>query len=520
VKHWRAALLLAVCLLGGAACTGDGQGIWTTTTASPAASTVAPTTSTFTATTRPDTTTTTRPESTTTVSTQSTTTTAAADPSGIGDPYFPELGNPGYDVEHYLVELMVDPRANTLDGRVVATATAAADLEAFHLDLVGLTVDSVTVDGAAAPFARQEGELVVDPVELLPAGEAFTVTVDYHGTPTNLDTLGFPIGWVQAGGLTYVVAEPDGARTWLPCNDHPADKAGFTFRITVPEGNVVAANGSLAAVQAGRGVSTFVWEMPEPMATYLATVVVGPLTRVDWGTVAGVVLRDYLPADLAADPPAPLARVGDMMEFFTGLFGPYPFAEYGHAVVPGLPGALEDQTLCVFGREALETLFDAQLGGPGAEAVVAHELAHQWFGDSVSPATWQDIWLNEGLATFSQWLWVEHTQGAEAYRHEVTDSHAWMAANPHPPPGDPGPSGENMFGDSVYLRGGLTLHALRVEVGDETTWEILRAWADRYAYGNGTTGDFVALVGEISGRRLDDLFQAWLFEPTMPPFPG
>jgi len=509
----RAAALLAAVLLSGTACSDDDSSIWATTTAPSATSTLATTTSAPTTTTQAGT--------TTTGTTQAgTTSTAAGDPSGLGDPYFPELGNPGYDVEHYLVELAVDPVANTVEGAVAATAAATADLDTFHLDLLGLTVDSVTVDGAAAGFRREEGELVIDPAGLLPAGEDFVVTVAYHGTPLNLTTLGFPIGWVQAGDLTYVAAQPDGARTWLPCNDHPADKAAFTFRITVPEGNVVAANGSLAEVQDGPGVATFVWEMPEPMATYLATVVVGPLTRVEWGTAAGVVLRDYLPADLAADPPAPLTRVGEMMEFFTGFFGPYPFAEYGHAVVPGLPGALEDQTLCVFGREALETLFDAQPWTLGAEAVVAHELAHQWFGDSVTPSTWQDVWLNEGFATFAQWLWVEHARGAEAYRQEVAGSYAWVAAGPHPLPGDPGATGEELFADSVYVRGGLTLHALRVEVGDETTWEILRAWAERYAYGNAATADFVSLAEEFSGRDLGALFEAWLFDPSIPALPG
>lgn len=508
MKPPRALLLLAALLLAGGACSDDDSALWTTTVPS-AASTTSPTT--------------TSPAGTTATSgtTQPpTTTTAAGHSSGIGDPYFPDLGNPGYDVEHYLVELAVDPVANTLAGEVAITAAATADLDTFRLDLLGLTVDSVVVDDTAAAFTRQDAKLVVDPVGLLPAGEGFTVMVAYHGSPDPLVTLGFPIGWVQAGDLTYVAAEPDGARTWLPANDHPGDKAAFTFRITTPVGNTVAANGSLVAVLPGDGESTFVWEMPEPMATYLATVVVGPLTRVEWGTAAGVVLRDYLPADLVADPPAPLARVPEMMEFFTALFGPYPFAEYGHAVVPGLPGALEDQTLCVFGREALETLFDLQPWTLGAEAIVAHELAHQWYGDSVSPATWQDIWLNEGFATFAQWLWVEHALGSEAYRQEVAGSYAWIASGPHPLPGDPGPSGEEMFSDSVYLRGGLTLVALRAAVGDDITWDILRAWAERRAYGNGSTPEFVALAEELSGRPLADLFHAWLFEPTMPPLPG
>jgi aminopeptidase N len=515
MNRGRGAAFLLALLLWGASCSDAAPGIWTT----PGAGSTAPSAPTSTA--PPGTAgTTTATSSETTVTSAPGTTAAAADPPAIGDPYFPELGNPGYDVEHYLVELAVDPAANTLAGRVLVTAAATADLDVVRLDLLGLTVEHTLVDGTEAPFARRHAKLVIDPAGVLPAGESFTVAVDYHGTPRSLNTLGFPLGWVQAGSLTYVVAEPDGARTWLPCNDHPSDKAAFTFRITAPEGNTVAANGSLVEVLPGEGENTYVWDMPRPMATYLATVVVGDLARVEWGTAAGVLLRDYLPADLAADPPVPLTRVADMVEFFVGLIGPYPFAEYGHAVVPGLPGALENQTLCVFGREVLEAVFDTRPWALGAEAVVAHELAHQWFGDSVTPATWQDIWLNEGFATFAQWLWVEHALGAEAYRQEVAGSYAWVAAGPHPLPGDPGPSGEQMFHDSVYLRGGLTLHALRVEVGDDATWEILRAWAARFAYGNATTADFLSLAQQLSGRDLGSFFRAWLFEPALPPLPG
>ena len=510
----RVPTLLLALVLAGSGCSDD-EGIWETDTTPATTSSVPATSSTTTTTTPVDTTATTATTAPTT-----TTTTTAGDPAGIGDPYFPELGNPGYDVEHYLVELAVDPVANTLAGEVVITAAATDDLDRFHLDLLGLSVDAVTVDGGDAGFTREGAELIVDPAGVLPAGEGFSVTVAYHGVPESLYTIGWPVGWVQEGDLTYVVAEPDGARTWLPCNDHPSDKAAFTFRITAPEGNTVAANGTLVEVLEGSGQSTFVWEMAEPMATYLATVVVGDLVRVERGTAAGVLLRDYVPPDLAGDPPAPLARVGEMVELFVGLFGPYPFAEYGHALVPGLRGALEDQTLCVFGREALETLFDADPDGPSSEAVVAHELAHQWFGDSVSPATWQDIWLNEGFATFAQWLWVEHSGGPAAYRQEVAGSYAFVGDDPHPLPGNPGPDGEDMFHYAVYLRGGLTLHALRAEVGDQATWEILRAWADRYAYGTVTTADFIGLAEELSGRDLDALFQAWLFDPAMPPLPG
>jgi aminopeptidase N len=454
----------------------------------------------------------------TSTSVATTTTVTALDLAGLGDPYFPALGNSGYDVEHYLLDLQVDPDANTIAGEATITATATADLDRFHLDLLGLTVDEVMVEGSPAPFSREGGELIVDPAPLLPAGEGFTVAVAYHGTPQLLYTIGFPVGWVDAGDITFVVAEPDAARTWFPANDHPSDKAEFTFRITVPAGLTVAANGTLAATLDGGATTTFVWEMPRPMATYLATVVIGDLVLLERETTDGVVLRDYLPADMGSEVPGPLARVDEMLGFYSGLFGPYPFTEYGHAVVPGVPGALEDQTLCVIGREIVES-YTAGYGEPTTEEIVAHELSHQWFGDSVTPATWNDIWLNEGFATFAQWLWVEHDQGRAAYEATIAGNYQFLAEAPHVLPGDPGPSGEAMFAYGVYLRGGLTLHALRVEVGDDTTFAILRAWAERRAYGNGTTPEFIALAEEISGANLDALFDAWLYQEELPPLP-
>ncbi|MBN2112682.1 MAG: M1 family metallopeptidase [Acidimicrobiia bacterium] len=504
----RRVSLVALGLLLLTACSAGGSPPSTATSTSP------PTTSPATTTTLALPTTTT-PTSTTTP----TTTTLPIDPAlaGLGDPYFPTLGNSGYDVVAYIVALTVDPDENTIEGLALISGWATQDLETLNFDLLGLTVDSIEVDGVAAAFTRDGAELVVRPRWHIPVGTAFHVEVAYHGTPENLYTIGFPLGWVDAGDITYVVAEPDAARTWFPANDHPADKAHFTFHITVPAGLTVAANGTLVEVVPGDGVTRFTWEMPEQTATYLATVVIGNLIRLERPGPGGVLLRDYLPADMGNELPAPLVRVPEMLELYAGLFGPYPFTEYGHAVVPGMPGALENQTLTAFGREILED--QGAFGRPTVEEIVAHELAHQWFGDSVSPATWQDIWLNEGFATFAQWLWVEHDLGREAYDATIAGNYEFLAGAPHPPPGDPGPDGSQMFHYSVYLRGGLTLHALRVEVGDDTLFAILRSWAERHAYGNGSTPEFIALAEEISGADLTALFDAWLYQAQLPALP-
>lgn len=433
--------------------------------------------------------------------------------SGLDDPYLPDTGNAGYDVDHYAIELTVDPRANHIEGTTTIQATATGDHGSFTLDFMGLEVTGVTVDGAEAPH-RREGpgwsELRIQAP--LFAGEDFSVAISYSGVPEPTSPLGmpFPTGWLTNAEGTFVVSEPAGARTWFPCNDHPSDKAAFTFRITAPVGMTAVANGTLTdAFDTGSG-TTFVWDMPDPMTTYLATVVVAPLERVDHPSAGPVALRDYLPPSMSADVPESFTKTGEMIGFFEDLFGPYPFDAYGHVVVSGLPAALETQTMTVFGAP----WFDS----PFTEFVVAHELAHQWFGDSVSPATWQDVWLNEGFATYGELLWVEHLYGPVAMQAEAAGRYAKLQASPHPPPGDPGLGG--LFGVSVYQRGALTLHALRAEVGDDVFFGILRAWTERFGLSTASTEDFIALAQDVSGADLAPLFAAWLYDAGLPPLPA
>ncbi|MCJ7726380.1 MAG: M1 family metallopeptidase [Acidimicrobiia bacterium] len=433
--------------------------------------------------------------------------------AGLGDPYFPGLGNQGYDVDHYLIDLDADWVVNRIEGTTTIEATATGDYTSYTLDFLGLDIAGVTFDGTTVPYRREgpdDGELRIDAP--LVAGESFTVAVSYSGIPdpTEPGALPFSTGWLTNAEGTFVVSEPAGARTWFPANDHPADKASFTIRITVPAGMTAVANGTLTeTLETGTG-ATFVWEMPEPMATYLATVVVAPLERVDHPPIGEVALRDYLPPALARDVPEAFTKTGEMIDYFDDLFGPYPFAAYGHVVVSGFPAALETQTMTVFGYDWFYS--------PFIEFVVAHELAHQWFGDWVSPSTWQDIWLNEGFATYGELLWVEHLYGPVAMQAEAASRYDDLSLQPHALTGDP--REEALFGISVYQRGGLTLHALRAEVGDDAFFEILRTWVERYGSDDASTADFIALAEEIAQRDLGDLFDAWLFSAELPPLPS
>jgi aminopeptidase N len=459
--------------------------------------------------------------SSTTESTQPSTTTPAStkpvtgSPKG-GDPYFPWAGNGGYDVQSYEISLDIDPASGRIVGDATITATALQDLAAFYLDLYGLDVDAVAVDGNKAEFQRYSQDLQISCPETLATGKQFTVEISYSGVPTGLDPLR---GWQKSGDTIFTSDEPQGAATWFPVNDTPADKATYTFRLTVPKPYTATASGVLVGTDSQGTDQTFVWKMEQPMASYVAAVDVGTFTLETSKSPEGVTIRDYFAPDLVTTAHAGFARTGEVIDYFAGLFGPYPFDAYG-VVAPDADttGAMENQSLSLFGQNFINITMADPKWGP---IFLAHELAHQWFGNSVTIKQWEDIWLNEGFAYYASWLWLEHDQGPQALQAMVDDSLKTMSASKEPPPGRPGRA--DMFGDSVYQRGALTLHALRLTVGDDSFFRTLRTWCDRYRYGNATTADFIALAKEeapqVPAAQLDALFDAWLYQPELPALP-
>lgn len=439
---------------------------------------------------------------------------------GLGDPYYPGLGNGGYDVTRYTIELNVRANLETISGVVTVEAAAADDLSAFNLDFIGFVVKAIEVDGAPARFTRAGRELHIMPAQPLAAGAPFTVTVRYAGVP-NADLppgRSFAAGWTRYDGGVFVASEPAGAARWFPVNDHPRDKAAYTFRITVPAPYVVAANGLLqATVDEGERV-TYVWQTDYPLASYLATVNIGDFSVVTEDGPAGLPLRSYFPTRLAETAPSAFARTAEMIAYFSELFGPYPFEAYG-VVVADTPlfFALETQTLSLFGAEIVPRALPQSAGGwSSPEEVVAHELAHQWFGNSVTPYNWQDIWLNEGFATYAAALWTGHAHGADAFEEAMRDSYRAIQGRGYTP-GDPGP--QQLFSQGVYLQGAWALHALRLRVGDDVFFELLRAYYDRFKYANASTADFIATAEEISGEDLTAFFDSWLYDGGAPPVP-
>lgn len=436
---------------------------------------------------------------------------AAAGAEGLDDPYVGSFGNGGYDVGHYDVALSWQPAGSKLVGTTAITATATQDLDRFNLDLVGLVVSSVSIDGAAASFEQVGTELVVTPDAPISEGAGFVVEVDYAGSPSDTTGVGvdvpIPSGWHTRGDYAYVAGEPLSASTFHPANDHPSDKAAFTYRITAPSALTVAASGTLRSREVEGDVTTWVFEQPHPQATYLTTLLIGGFSVIDDGvTAGGIPIRNVIDDDLVAGASPVFARQREILDFFESVFGPYPFDNYGAAVVEdSFGGALETQTLSIFGADVVGF-------GDFAEIIVAHEAAHQWFGNHVSVSEWGDIWLNEGFATYAEALWLEHSDSEFDWPTWIGESAVYgpgLGQQVQDPDGD-------LFGVQVYVRGGLALHALRLEIGDEVFFELLRTWIERFGGGNATTEDFEALAEELSGQDLDDLFERWLRATELP----
>jgi aminopeptidase N len=424
---------------------------------------------------------------------------------GLGDPFFPNAGNGGYDVAHYSLILGYEPGANQLTGSATITANATQDLSSFDLDLRGFSISRVVVNGREASFSRRgDQELVITPRSGLRSGSVFTVVIDYTGTPTVVTDPDQSIeGWVPTDDGAFVVGEPQGSPAWYPVNDNPRDKATFDLNITVPAGLTAMANGVLVSSTTAGGRTTWVWRETDPMAPYLATATLG---RFDLTTSSTLGVPTYI----AVDPQLPKGQVLDKLpaaiDFFTSIYGQYPFNAVGAIVdsakVVGY--SLETQTKPVFDRMP-------------DEATLVHELSHMWFGDSVTLTTWPDIWLHEGFATWSEWIWSEHQGNKSAAQqfNQLMNTPAQDTAFWTPPPGVPG-TPVFMFNGTIYNRGAMTLQALRQKIGDGAFFELMRDWATQNRYGNVTTAQFIDLAEQHSGMDLKHFFDVWLYQPDKP----
>jgi aminopeptidase N len=443
---------------------------------------------------------------------------APANLGGVGDLYYPTLGNSGYDAKHYDVSLKVDPDSNQVEGKTSIKARSTQSLDHFHLDFSGMKVEKVIVNGNAAQFKREESELIITPKAAIGSDQEFQVEVQYSGKPEAKQSFSgdFLVGWKNNGHGVVVDSQPDGGQTWIPCNDHPLDKATYSYHVEVPKPFVVAANGTLVQLEDKGENQVYHWESKDPLASYLATVNIGDYVVEHQTGPNGLPIRNYYPPELKDKASFDFARTGEMIGVFSKLFGPYPFETYGVVVVndpKAVSGAMEMQTMSLF-EPAMVT------GDRANEDVVAHELAHHWFGNLVSLGQWRDLWLHEGFASYAEWLWLEHTEGAEALDKHAEKIHDRLASRPGITIGEP--PKDDLFNGQVYMKGALALHALRREVGDEAFFTGIRSYVQEHA-GEGeknvSVEDFQKAIEATSQKPLADFFQNWLYETQLPDMP-
>jgi aminopeptidase N len=424
---------------------------------------------------------------------------------------FPALGNPGIDVVDYDVELSYDHSADRLSGSVTLQIDPIDDRPSFTLDSDGPVVSAVTVDGTPASFRAEPPELRITPAAPLQHGRRAVVVVTYTVEPlAGTSDVGLPSGWYSTAGGSYVLDEPDGTRTWLPSDDHPSDKATFTFGITVPDGVTAVANGRhVGTTPTCCGASRWEWREDRPMATYLIQVLTGHYDIVESTGPHGLPIVSAVLSDRRADAQPYLDTPAAQITFLEQWFGPYPLDRYGIAITDSEPGlAMETQERSMFSTGDLA----APTPGEQEQFLLSHELAHQWFGDAVTPARWRDIWLNESFATYAQWMWLEHA-GFTTISDEADSALDRRRASPG---ATGGPSADDLFGFNSYEGGAIALHALRLTIGDDAFFGVLRRWVTENNGSSRTTADFEHLAELVSGQDLHQLFADWVFAVRPP----
>ncbi|MBK3627782.1 M1 family metallopeptidase [Streptomyces sp. MBT49] len=449
---------------------------------------------------------------------------APAVPLGVGDRLFPYLGNPGYDVASYDLALVYGG-ANDKPLQAVTTIDAwtTTYLDRINLDFAHGKVESVEVDGATAAFASAGDDLVVTPQKSLPAGSWVRITVRHTSDPVSAD--GQDGGWVKTADGLAMANQADAAHLVFPCNDHPSDKAMFTIRVTAPDAYTAVANGLPTGVERAGGSTTWTYRTQHPMATELAQVSIGRSTVVHREGPHALPVRDVVPTkDRAALEPW-LKKTPAQIAWMEGKVGPYPFETYGLLMADASTGfELETQTLSLFEKDLFtEPAYPKWY----VESIMVHELSHQWFGDSVSPRTWSDLWLNEGHATWYEALYAEEKGGGghtlEArMKAAYGASDRWRASGgPPASPKAPNPGQKiSIFRPNVYDGAALVLYALRQEIGRAAFEHLERAWVHNHRDATASTADFERLAQEISGRDLTRFFKDWLYGAKTPTMPG
>lgn len=449
----------------------------------------------------------------------------------MGLPPAPGRYDGSLDVLHYHVELVLPPENDRILGRTrIQYLSRVAGPHPVVLDLTGLAVESVTWGGRRVPFTYEAGEIRLQAPGAPSAADTLEVEVLYRGTPADGLILGNTVhGEPSAFGDNW----PNRARFWFPSVDHPSDKAGVTFTVHAPAGQQVIANGTLlgpplpADTSATRGIEglvTWRWETRVPIPTYVMVVGVAPMEILPGGLGACgfapasprpdgcVEVSHWVFAPDTAHARRVFARSAEMLDFFARLVGPYPYEKLANVQSSTRFGGMENASAIFYSERALAA-------GRDLEGTVAHEIAHQWFGNHVTPADWPHLWLSEGFASYFGPLFFEHTDGVDTFRRMMAENaRSWLAS---PVTGRPvvdrgATNLMQLLNANSYQKGSLVLHMLRWVMGDEAFFRGVREYVARFGSGNARTEDLRAVLEEVHGEPLGWFFAQWLMEPGHP----
>ncbi|MEU4228908.1 M1 family metallopeptidase [Nonomuraea sp. NPDC026600] len=422
----------------------------------------------------------------------------------VADPVYPAYGNPAIDVLHYGLELDWKPSKRLLTGKALLTVRAVKDIDKIALDFGhALRVDEVTVAGKRVKARHPGDDLVIPLRSPVAAGKRVEVAVRYHGTPEPVRTGQYrsdtsKLGFRSAGdGSAWALQEPYGAFTWFPVNDQPSDEARYDVAVTVPRGWAAVAHGRFQ----GRKGNTYRWRSTESVASYVTLLTIDHYDRFNDKGPRGIPITYWLRKGDQSKYLPVVRQTPAILRWLEKRLGPYPFSSAG--VVVTSDSGMETQQMVTLAPEFL------------TPNVVAHEMAHQWFGDAVTPRTWRDLWLNEGFAMYFEWQWASD-HGSKKLETYLSDARA-LDGELRRQAGPPGHYKSDMFGASnVYYAPALMLHEIRKQLGDKRFFATLRAWVQEH---KGTTQDrasFVSWLNNRTGQDFTALIDDWLDSPTTP----
>lgn len=429
------------------------------------------------------------------------------------DPTIIRLQNQ-FDVINNKIELSFDIPNKILFGNVTMTAVNNSDtLNKIYINFLdNMKINSIKLNGSNAVFERKNDYIIISSGGLTNKDNEFKVEINYQGTPENEGFDAFAFKYINDNIAIYNLSEPTYAPNWWPCKDLPTDKFTMDMILTVPSELTGVSNGKLINDSLiNETTRLFHWSSDYPITTYLVSIAISKYdfweekyVSQDGSTTMPVVYYSF--PQYTAEAKKDWAYTLDMMNFYSKTFGEYPFLndKYGMAMFGWVGGAMEHQTVSSMG-------YTLTTGDRRYEDVVAHELVHQWFGDAISPATWKDIWLNEGFATYGEALWQEHLKGKQGLISYMRKSdYGSFAGTLYDPEGF-------IFGATTYEKGSWVLHMLRGTVGDNTFFKILRTYYNDYKYGTATTEQFKQVCETVSGMNLTYFFDQWIYKGTSRP---